>query len=667
MTVAEKVEVWIVRHGERIDETPLYRSWVSTVPKTRRFDPPLTAEGLNQASAAASVLRVSRRRFRRVFSSPLSRTLSTASEIARELGGVPVSVVPGLGACASQVVREGGVDRVALLSLDDMRALCPWIDRFEKAPLDFEGACDWVASNHPRDAPALLVTHREGIRILANRRLRLPYCAITCFEAQVDGNDAAAVVGWRLTSVSDPIAPADEKFEWLRSDPMTSEAVSMVKFVVRVVLLMGATASCGVVAFVVRRFVEPLSRSGSRFLIDGWVVATWVEAVMGGVFPAGCRLRLSGELPRHDHRAAIVVANHQLDTDWIYMWETLRVVRAHGGVKIVLLDDMRSVPVVGWAMDLVGFVFVRRGDKKVKPDDAETIRTGTQGLADAPSTVLLFPEGTTVNVESKARSESFARQHSRPIHTHLVVPRTAGLAAAIKGFVDGGLRLQDIVVYDMTVAYAGYSGEVPRWDLGFAREHDRDLPNVARLLRGEPGRFVRVHAEAFRASDLVGDVVAWLDGRWQRKDDYLREFARTGDFPADCGQVVDVLPRRRGLPLALVTAAWVSALVSVAAAFALAALMSLPILVAFAAFAGLALLATLPALCCVACVLGPLLLGAASAHSFYQQQINNHNNNNNNNNIPSSDVDFDEDPDTPPLAAVSAAAAAFSSSSDCSI
>ena len=79
--------------------------------------------------------------------------------------------------------------------------------------------------------------------------------------------------------------------------------------------------------------------------------------------------KLSGELPRPDHRAGLLIANHQLDTDWFYLWDMLRVVGAHGALKIVLLDDMRSVPIVGWCMRLVGFIFVSRHRKRARQQD----------------------------------------------------------------------------------------------------------------------------------------------------------------------------------------------------------------------------------------------------------------------------------------------------------
>jgi hypothetical protein len=48
--------LWVVRHGERIDETALAADWARSTPKSRRFDPPLTKEGGRQAVEAGKTL-----------------------------------------------------------------------------------------------------------------------------------------------------------------------------------------------------------------------------------------------------------------------------------------------------------------------------------------------------------------------------------------------------------------------------------------------------------------------------------------------------------------------------------------------------------------------------------------------------------------------------------
>lgn len=87
-----------------------------------------------------------------------------------------------------------------------MSSLCPAIDSFARdSPTDFEGACAWIVRQHNAPGPAVIVTHREGIRQLAaDRHLRLPYCAIAKFEACITCENGAAPI-WRLIALKEDV------------------------------------------------------------------------------------------------------------------------------------------------------------------------------------------------------------------------------------------------------------------------------------------------------------------------------------------------------------------------------------------------------------------------------------------------------------------------------
>lgn len=136
--------------------------------------------------------------FRCVYSSPLSRTLSTSVEVARALGISELRVVFGLGECAAALrdcafsagrkalfsgrAAEVGAYRTMLRfhSLEEMQELCPGMNIIieEETPPTFEAACEWVMKQCAAKEPALVVTHREGIRDLTGKHIRLPFCTI---------------------------------------------------------------------------------------------------------------------------------------------------------------------------------------------------------------------------------------------------------------------------------------------------------------------------------------------------------------------------------------------------------------------------------------------------------------------------------------------------------
>ena len=413
------------------------------------------------------------------------------------------------------------------------------------------------------------------------------------------------------------------------------------KTVGRVVLVIGATFSSLAVGVVLKLFVFPVDQVIGRTWMDRYVVGAWADGVVGGpVFPRGCRLKLSGELPRPDHRAGLLIANHQLDTDWFYLWDMLRVVGAHGALKIVLLDDMRSVPIVGWCMRLVGFIFVSRHRKRARQqDDVAEIERAVAEVAEArrPSVVLLFPEGTTANEEAKRKAEAYAKRMRRPAHELLLVPRCGGFVAAIRGFVSRGALVEDVLVYDSTMAYAGYGGEVPAWDMGFERSDDVQLPNVAKLFKGDHGDHVRLHTVAYRASEIFADgayatplealrsheaeriAAAWLDARWAEKDAMMVHYAEHGDFPG-AGDVVEVLKPAEYLPFGLLTAGWLAAAAAATLALLVATLLAMPALFVAALLGTLVVACVLPFVACAACALGPLALGALAIKHWHDAQ-----------------------------------------------
>lgn len=192
------MEVWHVRHGERCDEIPRgsaeRSAWRrSAVYREGRFyDPPLTEHGHVQASAAGLYLKSlsfnqdserDRAGFDRVYTSPLMRAAQTAVCLARELGGLPLQVVPGLCSCTAALARIG-FDQATLMTDADILATFPGVDLLPRdplAPTSFRGAVAWLAGRSP-DRRVLSVGHREGTKTLAGRSVPTPHCCIGIFR-----------------------------------------------------------------------------------------------------------------------------------------------------------------------------------------------------------------------------------------------------------------------------------------------------------------------------------------------------------------------------------------------------------------------------------------------------------------------------------------------------
>ncbi len=81
--------VWIARHGNRLDF--VYPEWFNSA--ERRYDPPLSEDGLMQAQQLGQ--RLKSEKITHIFSSPFLRSIQTANQVA-EILDLPIKIEAGL-------------------------------------------------------------------------------------------------------------------------------------------------------------------------------------------------------------------------------------------------------------------------------------------------------------------------------------------------------------------------------------------------------------------------------------------------------------------------------------------------------------------------------------------------------------------------------------------
>jgi lysocardiolipin and lysophospholipid acyltransferase len=296
-----------------------------------------------------------------------------------------------------------------------------------------------------------------------------------------------------------------------------------------------------------------------RVLIDHFQ-ALWVNGLLWMLPPQ--TLELSGELPDASMRPKVVIANHQTDVDWVYLWMIARscnlgLTDRSGAVKIMLKREVQLIPFVGWGCTLFDFIFLKR-DWAVDAKRIES-KLATFCRDEQPLWIFLFVEGTTINVASVVKSNDHARAHGRPSLNLLVLPRVRGLHHVLNVLRSNCALAPEI--FDMTMAYDGYSGEVPTWEMGFSRKVDTLVPNFSKLMMGTSCRTTHIDSRRFCLRELARawapelDALApherdaaeeralerWVDQRWCRKERLMQAFAERGAFPEhDCGAPVRV-------------------------------------------------------------------------------------------------------------------------------
>ncbi|KAF8533181.1 hypothetical protein BDD12DRAFT_919344 [Trichophaea hybrida] len=167
----------------------------------------------------------------------------------------------------------------------------------------------------------------------------------------------------------------------------------------------------------------------------------------------------------------VLIANHQLYSDWLYLWWIAYTARMHGFVYIILKESLK------WEQD-----------KSRLLHRLSKLASGR----DTPMWLLIFPEGTNLSINGRRTSTKYAEKLGMADVQHQLLPRSTGLRFCLeqmKGTVDW--------VYDCTVAYEG----VPIY-----------FTLYSTFFQGRPPK-----------SDIPltdSEFELWLRERWIEKDDY---------------------------------------------------------------------------------------------------------------------------------------------------
>ncbi|KAJ4302049.1 hypothetical protein N0V88_002185 [Collariella sp. IMI 366227] len=227
----------------------------------------------------------------------------------------------------------------------------------------------------------------------------------------------------------------------------------------------------------------------------------------------------------------VMIANHQIYTDWLYLWWVgyANAPKMHGSIYIILKESLKYIPIVGTGMMFYGFIFMSRKMAVDQPRLAHRLgKLKTQHTAPDgkkyldPMWLLLFPEGTNASQNGKNKSSKWAEKIGVKNPEHMLLPRSTGTYFCLnelKGTVE--------YVYDCTVAYEG----VPRGKFG-----ERIFTLGGTYIRGQPPKSVNFYWRRFRLADIPLDSPEvfdlWLRERWYEKDAFMEQYVSTGRFPA---------------------------------------------------------------------------------------------------------------------------------------
>ncbi|KAH9861769.1 hypothetical protein J1614_011522 [Plenodomus biglobosus] len=217
----------------------------------------------------------------------------------------------------------------------------------------------------------------------------------------------------------------------------------------------------------------------------------------------------------------ILMANHQLYTDWLYLWWIAYTNKMHGFIYIILKESLKNVPIIGWGAQFYNFIFLSRKWE----EDQRTFKKHLEKLNKPkdPMWLIIFPEGTNLSASTRANSKKWADKNGLKDMKHQLLPRSTGLKFCLN-------ELKDTTdwLYDCTIAYEG----VPDGQFG------QDIFTLrSSFFEGRPPKSVNMHWRRFRLDDIPYENTkafeVWLRNRWREKDYMLEYFNRNNRFPAE--------------------------------------------------------------------------------------------------------------------------------------
>lgn len=267
---------------------------------------------------------------------------------------------------------------------------------------------------------------------------------------------------------------------------------------------------------------------------------------------------------------SVVICNHQIYTDWIYLWWIAYTSELAGRVHIMLKKSLKSIPLLGFGMTNFNFLFMNRkwandrvnlinilkeldanarglgplsSTSPVKTDDDGVINWNSgvhpsvrQKKANAdcwPYNFLLFPEGTNLTNDTRSKSLKYARKVNKQPFKHLLLPHVTGLRFTLE-ILEPSLD----AVYDVTIGYSGVQSS------SYAASH-YSLKQI--FLQGKFPQIVDIYIRSYKLKDIpLKDEKAfseWLYNVWKEKDELLEEYYTSGSFKQNSDNTSTVIDK----------------------------------------------------------------------------------------------------------------------------
>jgi len=267
-------------------------------------------------------------------------------------------------------------------------------------------------------------------------------------------------------------------------------------------------------------------------------------------------LVLTGDwLDMKDTEKALIIANHQNYLDWIYLWLLARKFGRHGDLKIMLIQILQYVPILGMGMKYFEFIFMHQKLEKDRNTMLSIMEKQKTAWKDFPMWMLIFPEGTLNTPENRNTCRAYAKKKDITEDPKIVLlPKGTGTFMISDILVD-----QVDTIFDLTVGYSGIDKyQIPYEEylvdkVFFQRYYPKEIHiNVKKLnLRSLPGldskdagiSSIKPGVPSDKAFDSDSDkrrikFSEWIKSNFMEKDSRMLKFYEKGGFEGERNHTV---------------------------------------------------------------------------------------------------------------------------------
>eukprot|EP01138_Halocafeteria_seosinensis_P009531 gb/GECG01009740.1/.p1 GENE.gb/GECG01009740.1/~~gb/GECG01009740.1/.p1 ORF type:complete len:428 (+),score=29.19 gb/GECG01009740.1/:1-1284(+) len=247
----------------------------------------------------------------------------------------------------------------------------------------------------------------------------------------------------------------------------------------------------------------------------------------------GVEFVITGD-PIQEKDNALFFCNHRTRLDWMFLWYPFL---QHGSLehlKIVLKEDLRKYPLIGNAIEVMQFLFLKREWEHDEPHMREMSKVYRESTV--PYKVLVFPEGTDLSEKNVRLSDAYAEEHNLPKYTQVLHPKTTGSRCLFNNLApipnSGNYGAPLTAVYDAVIAYDGgppqhesslFNGRMPRRvQIHIQRNGIKKVMDECKELGGESAASAR---DGSAEQDVYSNGLSkWIKNDFKTKEDILTRF-----------------------------------------------------------------------------------------------------------------------------------------------